>query len=771
MDFLIIFLIIPIIYLLVKSTENSKRLKKLNVELRLLRKQISSSHQPEIKKEVKTPPESDVISFSALAESTNKVQTTPAKSKETTPDTSIFQSSTEETDSEYTLEKKSRTKNEWEVLIGGKILNRIGSLALVIGLAFFLKYAFDNNLISETIRVLIGIVTGVVLILGGLRFHKKSFNIFSQGLAGAGISILYLSIYASFNYYHLVSQPVAFGFMLLVTIVTFAQAFHYDSLAVALLGWMGGFLTPFLLSTGQANEVGLFTYILLLDIGLLIVVLKKDSWVVLEALTVVGTYLVFYIWYGNYYTEEKLAISIFFISIFWLLFFMTNIVHVFNAAKTYVELRQVVNSINIGLYYLGLFLMIDELHHEWMGLTTIILSLIYFVNFVLVKRRQQLFVSEQIISLITAIILFTISILIQFEKFTTIILWAIEALIILWIGTKSNVKLLWNTGIVITILTIIGLLTISDTFGYAYVEDFVPIINSRALAFLSISILLGVGSYLFSKTEDNDSTPLRILFNSAMSVTLLIFIAVEIGDYFHKLRVLDITYYKEQIRFLKLLSWSIGWSLFSILFILYGYRKNLIEMIISGFFALGLGVILSVTIGISYVPIEQFSLIYNIRTLVLLVIISIVTAHFLLLRKNQELYDWLNDIYNMLQVIIVIVVLSLITGEIRDFFEKEILLLNVNSSEYLSKINLQQLMLSSSWLLFSIILIGIGIWQRNQIIRITSIIIFGISTLKIFLYDLSYLDTLYRIYSFIGLGLILLFVSYLYQKYKKIVFE
>ncbi|MCK5457859.1 MAG: DUF2339 domain-containing protein, partial [Melioribacteraceae bacterium] len=362
-------------------------------------------------------------------------------------------------------------------------------------------------------------------------------------------------------------------------------------------------------------------------------------------------------------------------------------------------------------------------------------------------------------------------ILIQFEKFTTIILWAIEALIILWIGTKSNVKLLWTTGIVLTVLTILGLLTISDTLGYSLIKEFVPIINSRALAFLSLSILFGVGSYLFSKTDDNDSTPLRILFNSAMSVTLLIFIAVEIGDYFNKLRVLDITYYKEQIRFLKLLSWSIGWSLFSILFILYGYRKNLIEMIISGFFALGLGVILSVTIGISYVPIEQFSVIFNIRTLVLLVIISIVTAHFLLLKKNQELYDWLNDIYNILQVVIVIVVLSLITGEIRDYFEKEILLLNANSSEYLSKINLQQLMLSSSWLLFSIILIGIGIWQRNQIIRITSIIIFGISTLKIFLYDLSYLDTLYRIYSFIGLGLILLFVSYLYQKYKKIVFE
>ena len=421
--------------------------------------------------------------------------------------------------------------------------------------------------------------------------------------------------------------------------------------------------------------------------------------------------------------------------------------------------------------------MIDKLHHEWMGLTTIILSLIYLGTFILVKRRQQLFVSQQILSLITAIFLFTISIYIQFEKFTIIILWAFEALLILWLGTKSKVKLLWSTGIVLTILTIFGLLTISDTYGYTDVKEFIPIINSRALAFLSLSILLGIGSYLFSKAEINYSSRMRIIFNCTMSVILLVFSAVEIGDYFHKLQLLESGFSNEQIRFLKLLSWSIGWSVSSVVFILYGYRKNLIEIIICGLLTLGLGVILSVTIGISYVPIELFSTIFNYRTLTLLGIISILTAHLLLLRKHQNLYDWLkdydwlNDIYKIFQVVIVVVVLSLITGEIRDYYEFEILLLNVGSSEYLSKVNMQQLILSSSWLLVSIVLIGIGIWQRNQIIRITSIIIFGISTLKIFLYDLSFLETLYRIYSFIGLGLILLFVSYLYQKYKKIVFE
>ena len=771
MEFLTILLILPMIYVLLKSSDNSKSLKRLKNELRILRQQINSLPQPETKKEVKTPQVKDTVSFDSLEESQNVVKPSTTQAKKVQPEISIFEKSRDAYESELNLEKKSRSKNDWEVLIGGKVLNRIGALALVIGLGFFLKYAFDNDLISETIRVLIGVSIGILLIVGGLVFHRKNFQSFSQGLAGAGISILYLSVYASFNYYQLVSQPVAFGFMAIVTIVTFIQAFYYDSLAVSLLGWMGGFLTPFLLSTGSANEVGLFTYILLLDIGLLIIVLKKDSWVVLEALTIAGTYLIFFIWYGNYYTEEKLAISLLFLSSFWLLFLMNNITHVFKGTKTYIELRQIVSSVNIAFFYIGLYLMIDENHHEWMGLPTIILSLIYFGNFIFVKRRQQLFVSQQIFSLITAITLFTISIYVQFEKFTIIILWATEALIILWLGIKSNVKILWNVGIVLTILTILGLLTIGDTFGYSTIKEFVPILNSRTLAFLSLSTLLGLGSYLFSKTDLKDSMRLRIIFNCTMAGLLLIFAAVEISDYLHKLRVTENGYSKEQIRFIKLLSWSIGWSILSLFSILYGYRKNLIEMIISGLLALGLGVILSVTIGISYVPIELFSPVFNFRTLILLGIISILTTHFLLLRKHKILYEWLNDIYQIFQVVIVIVVLSLITGEVRDYYEKGMLLLNSDSSEYMSMINLQQLMLSGSWLLYSIILIGVGIWQRIQNIRITSIIIFGIATLKIFLYDLSYLETLYRIYSFIGLGLILLFVSYLYQKYKKIVFE
>ena len=766
--FYLIIIAIPIIIIWNKSYKNSNKIDELKWELKALQKQISSSQQSKTETKKEIPPEKKTISIPTPTIPITETEPPVSLGEELFSFNSIKQESTTEIRTELITEKKSLTKNEWEVFVGGKVLNRIGSIALVIGLGYFLKYAFDNDLISETIRVLVGISIGILLIAGGVRFYQKDLKIFSQGLAGAGISILYLSIYASFNYYHLVSQPLAFGFMAIVTIITFIQAFYYDSLAVSLLGWAGGFLTPFLLSAGQANEVGLFTYIILLDIGLLIVVLKKDAWVILETLTVAGTYLIFYVWYDEYYTTEKLAVTLFFLSAFWLLFFLLNLSHVIKSIKTYIELRQIVSSINVAFYYLGLFLMIDNLYHEWMGFITVILSVIYFSAFFLLYRKQNIVSYQQIFSLLTAIILFTISILIQFEKFVIVIFWAFEALILLWLGIKSKVRIIWITGLVLTLITIIALLTIPDAFIYTPIEEFTPIFNIRTLSYVSITILFGTGAYLLSKSDINDNEQFLRTFNYAVCVILFVFFTVEISDYLQKLQLVE-KYSNDQVSFLKLLCWSVGWTVLSMLFILFGYMKNVFEIIISGLFALGLGVLLSIVKGIAYVPIEQFSFMFNYRVFVLVSIIAGLTIHILLLQKYQDQYEWLNDIYKIFQVGIIIVVLSLVTGEIRDYYEKAILFLDNDSPEYLSKINLQQMILSGSWLLVSMILIIIGIWRRDQIIRITAIIIFGISILKIFLYDLSFLETLYRIFSFIGLGVILLIASYLYQKYKKII--
>ena len=137
----------------------------------------------------------------------------------------------------------SRTREEWESFVGGKLLNRIGAVALILGVGFFMKEAFDRNWISEPVRVIIGAVVGLLCLAGAYRTHSRGLKIFAQGLVGAGIAILYLSVYASFNFYALVPQWAAFLLMSIVTVLALVQALSYDSLAVAILGLAGGFLT------------------------------------------------------------------------------------------------------------------------------------------------------------------------------------------------------------------------------------------------------------------------------------------------------------------------------------------------------------------------------------------------------------------------------------------------------------------------------------------------------------------------------------------------
>jgi uncharacterized membrane protein len=128
------------------------------------------------------------------------------------------------------------------MLIGGNIFNRIGAIALLIGVGFFIKYAFDQNWITEQFRVLAGLFVGIGLLAGGSYFHRKEAQIFAQGLFGAGISILYLSIYASFNFYSVISQGLAMVGMAVITFAAITLAYRYDSIAISLLAWAGGFL-------------------------------------------------------------------------------------------------------------------------------------------------------------------------------------------------------------------------------------------------------------------------------------------------------------------------------------------------------------------------------------------------------------------------------------------------------------------------------------------------------------------------------------------------
>jgi hypothetical protein len=194
----------------------------------------------------------------------------------------------------------------WEQFMGVKLFAWIGGLAMFLAFAYALKYSFDNNLISPELRVGIGFLSGVALLVGGVILSRKEYVVTAQTLCGTGVVILYAVTFACRTIYHFpfFGQIPTFLVMALITVIAFMLAVRLNALVVAVLGILGGFLTPVLLSTGQDNPLGLFGYIGLLDIGLVAVALRR-RWNFLVLLGGVGTVLMELGWVARHFEAHK----------------------------------------------------------------------------------------------------------------------------------------------------------------------------------------------------------------------------------------------------------------------------------------------------------------------------------------------------------------------------------------------------------------------------------------------------------------------------------
>jgi len=202
--------------------------------------------------------------------------------------------------------KGSSPAINWEQFMGVRLFAWVGGLALFFGVAFFVKYSFENNLISPQMRVTIGFIVGLGLIVGGVIMSRRNYAALSQTLCATGVLILYAVTFACRSFYHFeFFKPLpTFVMMGLITTVAFFLAVRLNALVVAILGMLGGFLTPILLSTGVDNPLGLFGYIAILDVGLMVVALNR-RWFFLTALAACGTALMQIAWAARFFTAEK----------------------------------------------------------------------------------------------------------------------------------------------------------------------------------------------------------------------------------------------------------------------------------------------------------------------------------------------------------------------------------------------------------------------------------------------------------------------------------
>ncbi|MDB5040576.1 MAG: rane protein, partial [Candidatus Eremiobacteraeota bacterium] len=185
-----------------------------------------------------------------------------------------------------------REKSSLEALVAGRGLQLAGLLLVLLGTAFFLDLAFTSGWIGPAQRIILGLVAGSALIGAGARLLRGTYTYLAEGLVGLGAGILYLSLWASvavFPQLH-VARPAAFAAMIAVTAVVAALAALRRSERLALIGLVGGFLTPVLLSGGPTAHVELATYLLVLAGGMLALA-ARCGFRSVEAVTFVATFL------------------------------------------------------------------------------------------------------------------------------------------------------------------------------------------------------------------------------------------------------------------------------------------------------------------------------------------------------------------------------------------------------------------------------------------------------------------------------------------------
>jgi uncharacterized membrane protein len=514
----------------------------------------------------------------------------------------------------------SRSRAEWESLIGGRWLRSIAAVAMVIGFGFFFKHAYDNHWISQWGVVSVGFVIGLLLVVMGWRFHRKDYKVFAQGLFGAGIGILYLSVFASFNYYHLVVQPVAFVMMWAVTILTFAVAVSYDSLAVALLGWVGGTLTPWLLSTGQANEVGLFTHIAVLDAGLLTIVAFKRSWVILEPLTLAATYLWYVLWYQKFYRPEDVLVTVAFITVFWLLFFALDAYRLVSGETDHAEVRHAVAAFNGLFYYAALYTIVDRLHHELMGLATLSVGLVYFATIVAASLQKRVGVVYLARYLLSAIILLVLATSIQFTGFTTVTYWAIEGTLLVACGLYFRLPLVTRAAFALFAITFGKLVLTPGALAYSPIDQFRLGLNQRSLGYATLLAAMAASAGMIRKFRRNEGVAESLavgVLEYGWSFLAFGLITVETNDFFRSRLIGTSRDEGLSLDFNRYLAIASAWLVYSLALVRIGLQKRVSALLISG---LGAAVLAAGMLGLRalwFEPIGEFRLGLNFRALAL----------------------------------------------------------------------------------------------------------------------------------------------------------
>lgn len=425
---------------------------------------------------------------------------------------------------------KPVARGELEQKIGGKWLAVIGVLALILGVSFFLKYAFDNNWIGPVGRVGIGVVAGVLLLVLG-EFFRPRYALYGQILSGGGIGVLYLSSYAAHGFYHLVSSPVAFFFMTAVTLTAGILSVVTNQAALVVVGIFGGFLTPLLLATGQNNFWQYFSYVTVLDAGILGVSFYRN-WRALNLGGLAGTALLYFVWAARHYTVEQRWPVVGFLTAYFVIFLAAAAVHQIIHRKTSEAFDLILLAVNgFGFFFLlyGLF----DGHRAGMSFTAFGLAVLYFALAALSHHfnPEDKHLALALPSL--SVTFLTVALGIMLKQSWLTLGWAVEALLLVWLSFTLKEKFYRAFAAVVSVLVLGRLLALEMILRP---EQYTLLLNKRLVVFLISVACLSAAGWLYRQykatVSDKEYQFVKAIVVCA-NLLILIALSAEVVDFYN----------------------------------------------------------------------------------------------------------------------------------------------------------------------------------------------------------------------------------------------
>lgn len=633
----------------------------------------------------------------------------------------------EEEETEIIPEKPKRKIN-YEKYIGENLFGKIGILVLVIGIGLFVKYAIDNEWINEQIRTLLGFLAGSVLLFVAERL-QKNYRTFSSLLAGGAFAIFYVTVAVAFHYYELFSQTVAFLILVAITVLMTVLASIYNRRELAIISLVGGFTAPFLVSSGSGNDVVLFSYIAILNVGMFLLSLRK-KWIELPVICFFATYLIMGLFSTRVpFDEGGAAISfastkLFLFATLFYLTFLLPIVSILKSTGKVSTLLLSVTALN-NFIYLGYGLHYLSHIETPVALGGLLALMIAVVNllvlvYLLKNRKEKSVLTYTILALVLSFV--SLAVPIQLEGNYITLFWATEMVLFMWLFQKSKIVIYKYGTIAIAVLTAISFLMDLESDWFS--EAAIPFANKMFITNLYTSLAYLATGWLLHREGENRR------WNGVM------FIAGSLMFYVTFFREFDIMYkYEDIFQILTTFTniYLLAWVAL--------FRKRFLA--------------------------QRIPLLYN---LVMAISVLMAAIYF---RENALLY-WVG-------VACSVSLLYLVGKQIHSS-SKQIVYLNFlatllwvamvqNLSGQLFYVNSKSALFSLSLLTAALAQMVIGMKFHMKLMRAISVIVFGIILLKLVAFDLWSMNSAGKIIVFICLGIILLALSFLYQKLKNVLFK